>query len=303
MMLGGGAMDLNHIRQFLTLAETLNFTEAAKIHETSQPTLSKAIQRIEDELGGQLIVRDGKNTRLSALGRKVRGEFIRIVELEARAFELVAEHERTGVSELNIGISTTLGPPRFTDFFASFLEQNENVEVILHQVDPETAPELILSGALDACIANREVPERPKIRVTPIFNERMRLAFGRTHRFARLDRVSMADLRNERYLDRINCDFRADIAAVLEAANVDLDVSLRSDREDWIQQFLADGVGVAIIPEFSTVTDGLILRDVEGIDFKRPVALLSAYGPGKSAAIAKIEALARTFPWTTNSRK
>lgn len=56
-------MDLNQVRYFIQLADTLNFTEAARRSGVSQPSLTKAIQRLEEELGGPLIYRDGKDSR------------------------------------------------------------------------------------------------------------------------------------------------------------------------------------------------------------------------------------------------
>ena len=77
-------MEFNQIRYFLNLADTLNFTEAAMRSGVSQPTLTRAIQRLEQELGGTLVYRDGKDSRLTALGRDIRSEFAAIAEREQR---------------------------------------------------------------------------------------------------------------------------------------------------------------------------------------------------------------------------
>ncbi|EOI8044300.1 TPA: LysR family transcriptional regulator, partial [Citrobacter freundii] len=61
-------MELNQVSYFINLAETLNFTAAARLSGVSQPSLTRAIRRLEDELGGPLIYRDGKNSRLTGLG-------------------------------------------------------------------------------------------------------------------------------------------------------------------------------------------------------------------------------------------
>ncbi|RVI81577.1 helix-turn-helix domain-containing protein, partial [Sinorhizobium meliloti] len=71
-------MDINQVRYFLNLAETLNFTEAARRSGVSQPSLTRAIQRLEEALGSPLIYRDGKDSRLTALARDVQAEFMRI---------------------------------------------------------------------------------------------------------------------------------------------------------------------------------------------------------------------------------
>jgi LysR family transcriptional regulator, hydrogen peroxide-inducible genes activator len=77
-------MEFNQIRYFLNLADNLNFTEAAMRSGVSQPTLTCAIQRLEQELGGTLVYRDGKDSRLTALGRDIRSEFAAIAEREQR---------------------------------------------------------------------------------------------------------------------------------------------------------------------------------------------------------------------------
>src|SRR3546814_5199610 len=71
-------MELNQVSYFINLAETLNFTAAARLSGVSQPSLTRAIRRLEEELGGPLIYRDGKNSRLTALGQDVEMEFKRM---------------------------------------------------------------------------------------------------------------------------------------------------------------------------------------------------------------------------------
>src|SRR3546814_20790228 len=75
---GRRAMELSQVSYFINLAETLNFTAAARLSSVSQPSLTRAIRRLEEELGGPLIYRDGKNSRLTALGPNVEVEFSRM---------------------------------------------------------------------------------------------------------------------------------------------------------------------------------------------------------------------------------
>jgi LysR family hydrogen peroxide-inducible transcriptional activator len=82
-------MEFNQIRYFLNLADTLNFTEAAMRGGVSQPALTRAIQRLEQELGGALAYRDGKDSRLTALGHDIRSVFAAIAEREQRAQNLL----------------------------------------------------------------------------------------------------------------------------------------------------------------------------------------------------------------------
>src|SRR6185312_15395800 len=66
------AMEFNQVRYFLTLANTLNFTRAAESCNVTQPALTRAIQKLEDELGGLLFYREHNLTQLTELGQLMR---------------------------------------------------------------------------------------------------------------------------------------------------------------------------------------------------------------------------------------
>ena len=65
-------MEMHQIRYFLAVAETLNFTRAAEKCNVTQPALTRAIQKLEEELGGLLLRRERSLTHLSDLGRSGR---------------------------------------------------------------------------------------------------------------------------------------------------------------------------------------------------------------------------------------
>lgn len=109
-------MDFNQIRYFLNLADTLNFIEAAMRSGVSQPTLTRAIQRLEQELGGTLFYRDGKGSRLSALGRDVRSEFAAMADREQRVRAISLNRICGRRETLTLGIVNTIAPALITGF-------------------------------------------------------------------------------------------------------------------------------------------------------------------------------------------
>ncbi len=78
-------MEFHQIRYFLMAAENLNFTRAAEKCHVSQPALTRAIHKLEEELGGDLFIRDGRAVTLSALGGLMREHFRRIHATQAMA--------------------------------------------------------------------------------------------------------------------------------------------------------------------------------------------------------------------------
>src|SRR5258708_29007082 len=67
-------MELRHIRSFLSLAKTLNFSRTAEIIHISQPALSLQIQALEDEIGAKLFERDRRKTVLTSAGTAFQRE-------------------------------------------------------------------------------------------------------------------------------------------------------------------------------------------------------------------------------------
>jgi DNA-binding transcriptional LysR family regulator len=127
-------MELNQVSYFINLAETLNFTEAARLSGVSQPSLTRAIRRLEEELGGALIYRDGKNSRLTGLGQDVEAEFRRML-LALRSVRDHSENWTMGRHRvLDIAVAPTVGPKRFASFFEGALEEVPSIEIRLHSL-------------------------------------------------------------------------------------------------------------------------------------------------------------------------
>jgi len=78
-------MEMQHVRYFLALCQERNFTRAAKWCGVSQPTVTNAMKRLEQKLGGSLLYRDRSNIRLPALGFLVRPDLARIDQFAAKA--------------------------------------------------------------------------------------------------------------------------------------------------------------------------------------------------------------------------
>ena len=257
-------MDINQVRYFLNLAETLNFTEAARRSRVSQPSLTRAIQRLEEELGSPLIYRDGKDSRLTALGRDIQAEFMRI-ELALRN---VREHSESTVlgrhRVLDIAVATTIGPAKFTAFFADVLGQLPSVKINMHQLLAGESADEVLSGKYHACILPGMPRPNPKLNVVPLFRERFLLACAKDHPLAGNDVVTTGALASYPYVDRLACEFHTQITEHLMDNDAVMQPRFSAEREDWVQQMVAEGLAICIMPEHSAVVQGIVTRPVQG---------------------------------------
>lgn len=291
-------MDINQIRYFLNLAATLNFTEAARRSGVSQPSLTRAIQRLEDELGGPLIHRDGKDSRLTDLGREVQAEFLRI----DMALMNVREHSENAARGrrriLDIGVATTIGPAGFTGFLDNGLQHLPNTAVNLHPLAMNEGAETVLSGKYHACLLPRAPQPNPKLAIVPLFRERFLLACAAGHPLAKADSVGAQEIAQYPYVDRLACEFHAQIITHFMDRDVVMYPRFRSEREDWVQRIVADGRAICIMPERSVVVPGLVTRAVAGMDLAREVVLVTISGSGAPLEIRELSRLAARHDWS-----
>ncbi|WP_170766709.1 LysR family transcriptional regulator, partial [Ruegeria lacuscaerulensis] len=123
-------MDFNQIRYFLALAETLNFTRAAEQCYVSQPALTQAIKRLETELGGDLVVRDGRFTELTELGKSLRGHFQQIDQTRHLVRSTAKAVTSGEVAELNIGLMCTIGPGVLSGMLDAFRMEHPMISIV-----------------------------------------------------------------------------------------------------------------------------------------------------------------------------
>lgn len=291
-------MDLKQVGYFLNLAETLNFTEAAKRSGVSQPSLTRSIQRLEEELGGLLLYRDGKDQRLTSLGRDVQMEFMRI----ASALGNIREHSENSVHGrwrvLTIGVATTVAPCAFTAFFDHVLQQLPSVEVNIHPLAEAEGIDDLLSGRFHAIIPARQPQAHPKISVQTLYNERFMLGMAQDHPLSGQDQIGADELAKWPYVDRLACEFHSEISEYLMRRDVVMRPRFRAEREDWVQHMVAHGRAICILPERSALQNGLAIRPVTDLHLSRDICLVTISGAGTPVEMRQISRMAAQHDWS-----
>lgn len=291
-------MELNQISYFINLAETLNFTAAARLSGVSQPSLTRAIRRLEDELGGPLIHRDGKNSRLTGLGHDVEAEFRRMVA----ALKSVRDHSETWAMGrhrvLNVAVAPTVGPKGFTAFFEHALIEAPSIEIRLHSLQANEDTLEVLSGRYHACILPRETRPERKLDVRPLFREQFVLGCSARHPLTDSEIVRAEDVLRFPFVDRLKCEFRDKILDHFARRGALLQPRFRSDRDDWVQRVVANGDAVCILPQRSATADGLVTRPIEGFVLEREVVIATISGSTAPVEIRKVAQLAAGYDWT-----
>jgi len=268
-------MKTNQIHYFLRVCDTLNFTRAAEVCHVSQPSLSAAIHQLEDEFGGALFDRSGRQVQLTTLGKSMRVHLSRIEEAQNAAAVAASEIVQGKLSVVNIGVMCTLSPHKLLSAVSQLKSEFQGTELIVHDIREPKALELLSSGAIDCIFMAHTTDLAERFCVTKLTEEPMIIAMHHDHPAAGKDKMSYDELKCENYVDRLHCEFRENIFKELTTCGVDMHVVLRSEREDLVAAAVSNGVGISVMPESTAQSFGLVSCKLEGLDTKREISVVT----------------------------
>ena len=290
-------MEMHQIRYFLAVADTLNFTRAAEQCRVSQPALTRAIQQLEEELGGLLLRRERKLTHLTDFGRLIEPHLRQLLADAEAARSTAKRFLSLQQAEIRLGAMCTIGPARFMGFLAQFRSASPGCEITRVEGIPARLSELLLQGELDLAVMAQPEPFHERLEVLPLYRERFCIAFPTGHSLAHQNQVSICDVVGETYLRRINCEYRDYLADRLREHGLAVRVGFQSEREDWIQMMVAAGFGVCFLPEFSPTIPGVRAQPVSDPEIARQVSLVSIAGRRFSPAVLSFTRAIGAYDW------
>jgi DNA-binding transcriptional LysR family regulator len=292
-------MEMHQARYFLALCESLSFTRAAEQCHVSQPALTLAIKKLEEEFGGPLLHREHKRLLLSDLGKRVRPYIAQVVDQADAARQAATEFRLLHQAPLQLGVMATIGPLRLAGLLARFKGEHAGVELGVHEGSLADLLGRLESGALDLTILNAPQGYEANVRTMALYRERYVVVVRPGHPFERLDTVRLADVSQHAYVDRLACEMREMVMKVCGERKIELYASFRSEREDWVQGMVMAGLGFAFMPEYSVTLGGLLRRPLVDPTVERTVSLVNMAGRPLSPAGLAFTRAAQDHRWAT----
>ena len=291
-------MQLHQVRYFLAVCEKANFTHAADACHVAQPSLTRAIKKLETELGGPLFERNRGRVRLTDFGILMKPHFERIVSASTIIRTEAEEFHTLERAPVRLGAMGTINPTRVVGFLQNLLQEVPTLDLTVHEATGERLVEEMMSGQLDvALIGLPKFPDRLDAR--PLYDERYVIAFPDGHRFEAMPAVPLRELDGEDYLLRSHCEFAANAEDFLGAPRpYKVNVVYRSEREEWIQAMILCGRGCAVMPEYLPRLPGINARTFIDPEIMRTVYLVTVAGRQFSPPIQRLISIARTYSWT-----
>ena len=284
-------MELHQVRYFVTLCRTLNFTRAAAECNVTQPALTRAIQKLEEELGGALLFRERGMTQLTPLGRVTLPHLSGMLAAAETARRAADEQLGRQQMNLRVGLGPAIAAARVADVVGSLARFHPSLAV--HFEDGGTAGliEAMLGDALDCALLPEgdDLPER--LHRWRLCEESCVVVLPAGHPLAARDVLEAADLAHETLLVGERCGGFA--LRLMAAAGAGF--ALRRCGGAWVQMLdlVAAGLGVALLPDALAIGAGLVSRPLVAPALRRGVVLAVVAGRPQGGAVAQFVKLCR----------
>jgi LysR family transcriptional regulator, transcription activator of glutamate synthase operon len=241
-------VDTDALRWFQQVADGTTVTEVSELEAVTQSGVSRALARLEAQIGTPLLRRSGRILRLTHAGsvfkRHVDAMLHQLDDGIAAVNQLLEPDTGTVALAFQHSLATWLVP----DLVRSFRAAHPHVTFQLTQVRDELHSAALDGGRADLEIGTRR-PRDPSVHMRSIAVEPLRLALPRDHRLAGRQQIRLADVSDEPFVSlRPNSALRKLSDELCERAGFRPSVVFEGDDLSTVRGFVAAGLGVAIVP-------------------------------------------------------
>ena len=284
-------MTLSELRFVVSVAQEKNFRRAAAKSFVSQPALSLAIKKIENELGLLIFERNRMGISLTTVGEKIVNQAQIVLEEVDKIKAISAAERNTQQVEVKIGLIYSIAPYLLPSIIP--LVKNSSPEIIL-EAEEDITTNLIKKleeGSIDAAIIALPFVV-PGIETQPLYDEPFKVLIPTKHPWNNKQKINAKELKNEKILllDNTHCfsmQVREACPGISDKAEVQVGTSLET-----IRNMVASNLGISILPQSATANNYSndlinILPFESPIPFRR-VAMAFRRGSSKQSSLVKI---------------
>jgi LysR family hydrogen peroxide-inducible transcriptional activator len=200
----GSTMEIDQLRYFLKVAERQNFTRAGEELAITQPALSRAIAKLEKEIGQPILERQARKVTLTDAGRLLLARAEQIVALVDDSLAEITDDGETG--NVRVGAIPTIAPFFLPAILRDFRDQHPRATVLVYE---ETTDKLLLRcnhGEIDVAVLAAPI-ERQHLEVEPLFEEELLLVMSADNHLSERKQIAVADIQGHAFvlLDETHC--------------------------------------------------------------------------------------------------
>lgn len=266
-------MTLTELKYIVAVAREKHFGRAAESCHVSQPTLSVAIKKLEEELEVKLFERSANEVSVTALGEKIVRQAQSVLEQAAAIKEMARCGQDPVAGPLTLGVIYTIGPYLLPELVRQSIKRTPQMPLILQENFTIKLLEMLRTGEIDCAVLAEPFPDTG-LAVAPLYNEPFFAAVPHNHPLAALGSVTAEQLKNETMLllGAGHC-FRDHVLEVCPEfarygnnsngntsanSNEGIRKAFEGSSLETIKHMVAAGMGVTLVPRLAVPREALL---------------------------------------------
>ena len=260
-------MDLRQLRHFVTLAQTLNYRQAAEQLHMSQPPLSQSIRKLEEDLGVQLFERDRRGTVLSGAGRAAL-ESAKLALYHARQVQAVSQATASGeLGRLHIGFIGSATFSLIPQLVQTFRAAYPAIDLVLTESTTREICAQVASGDFDAGLLRYPVTQATDLSITPVEPDRLIAALPAGNPLLIKDQLQLIDLTDQPFVNYRPSEvpgLHALVVLACQNAGFMPQIKQHAVQAQTLVSLVGAGLGVALVPAVvaKASTPGVVFREL-----------------------------------------
>ncbi|MDB5878174.1 MAG: LysR family transcriptional regulator [Variovorax sp.] len=256
-------MTLTELKYIVAVARERHFGKAADACYVSQPTLSVAIKKLEDELEVKLFERSAGEVTVTPLGEQIVQQAQSVLDKAASIKEIAKRGKDPLDGPLNLGIIYTIGPYLLPDLVRQNIARTPQMPLMLQENFTAKLLEMLRAGEVDCAIMAEPFPDTG-LAIAPLYDEPFVAVVPVSHPLAARESITSDELKSETMLllGTGHC-FRDHVLEVCPefarfSSNAEgIRKSFEGSSLETIKHMVASGMGVTLVPRLSVPADGL----------------------------------------------
>lgn len=289
-------MEMHQVRYFLAAARTLNFTRAAEECNVTQPSLTRAIQKLEEEFGGLLFRRERSLTHLTELGRQMVPHLQRTYDAAQAAKMLAKGIGKQTQAPMTLGIAGAISP-QLGVALSHVVAALPGFQLSVVKADAAVLLRDMFKGEIDAAVLPepRDLPER--LDTIALARQQFTIIAPHDGPLAALDYIGWQDLSRAPWIE-CDSDVISEFRDLCTMAGVEPEFRHAARLDSDLADLVATGLGCALVPATQPLPDTVRRIALEGFKIERMMVFATVSGRKRSAATDALARAIRARGWS-----
>jgi len=247
-------MELRQIKYFIEVANREHVTEAADALHVAQSAVSRALKNLEDELGVDLFIREGRNVRLTPIGKVFLPYMQQALRVIENGTQVIQEYTDPDSGTIKVGFPSSLATYVLPTAISAFREQYPNVKFELHQGSYRYLKESVIQGDINMAILGPVPLDEKKMNGTILFTEKIVALLPRKHPLAKATSLQLTELQNEDFvMFQKGFVLRDVVSDACMRLGFQPNISFEGEDIDSIKGLVSGGLGISLVPEITLI--------------------------------------------------